>query len=75
MMEPKQPTVSAKPLSEMTPQERHERAIGVLKRLVADKHQAEEEMVENFHKDPAIQAAVAKLKEENERRGTPVVQL
>ena len=53
----------------------HERAVAIMKRLIADKRQAEKEMVENFHTDPLIQAAVAKLKEENERRGTPVVRL
>ena len=53
----------------------HERAVAFMKRLVADKRQAEKDIVENFHTDPLIQAAVAKLKEENERRGTPVIRL
>lgn len=53
----------------------HERAVAIMKRLVADKRQAEKDIVENFHTDPMIQAAVAKLKEENERRGTPVIRL
>lgn len=62
-------------LETMSEEARHERAVAIMKRLVADKRQAEEDMVRNFHTDPLIQAAVAKLKEENERRGTPIVQL
>ena len=62
--------------SQITPEQTaHERAVAIMKRLVADKRQAEQDMVDNFHTDPLIQAAVAKLKEENERRGTPIVQL
>lgn len=52
---------------------RHERAIAILKRLVADKRQAEKDMVENFHTDPLIQAAVAELKRRREERGTAAV--
>ncbi len=54
---------------------KHERAVAIMKRLIADKRQAEQDIVDNFHTDPLIQAAVAKLKAENERRGTPIVQL
>ncbi|QHW00778.1 hypothetical protein [Spirosoma endbachense] len=58
-----------------TAQTAHERAVAIIERLIADKRQAEKDIVENFHTDPMIQAAVAKLREENERRGTPIVQL
>lgn len=71
-METNQQTPIAQPTPELTA---HERAVAIMKRLVADKRQAEKDIVEKFHTDPLIQAAVAKLKEENERRGTPVVQL
>jgi hypothetical protein len=71
-MEPNQQSMA----SQITPEQTaHERAVSIMKRLVADKRQAEQDMVDNFHTDPLIQAAVAKLKEENERRGTPIVQL
>lgn len=53
-------------------QNRHERAWAILQRLIDDKRQAEKRIVENFHTDPLIQAAVTRLREENERRGTPV---
>ncbi len=53
----------------------HERAVAIIERLIADKRQAEKDIVDNFYTDPVIQAAVAKLKEENERRGTPVMRL
>ena len=55
-----------------TAQTRHERAWAILQRLIDDKRQAEKNIVDNFHTDPLIQAAVARLREENERRGTPV---
>ena len=55
-----------------TAQTRHERAWAILQRLIDDKRQAETNIVENFHTDPLIQAAVARLREENERRGTPI---
>ncbi|WP_460914061.1 hypothetical protein [Spirosoma areae] len=74
-MKTNQPPTAASIAPELTAQERHERAVAIMKRLVDDKRQAEKDMVENFRKDPLIQAAVAKLKEENERRGTPVVRL
>ena len=74
-METNQQPTAAQPHSEQTAHERHERAVAIMKRLIADKRQAEKEMVENFHTDPLIQAAIAKLKEENARRGTPVVRL
>ena len=57
------------------PQTAHEQAVAIMKRLIADKRQAEKDIVENFHTDPLIQTAVAKLKEENARRGTPVIRL
>lgn len=53
----------------------HERAVAIMKRLVADKRQAEKDIVDNFHTDPLIQAAVARLKESNERRGTPIIKI
>ena len=71
-METNQPPMPAQTTPEPTA---HERAVAIMKRLVADKRQAEKDIVENFHTDPLIQAAVAKLKEENERRGTPVIRL
>ena len=71
-METNQQSTSSQIAPEQTA---HERAVAIMKRLVADKRQAEQDMVDNFHTDPLIQAAVAKLKEENERRGTPIVQL
>ena len=58
-----------------TAQSRHERAVAIINRLLADKRQAEEDIVRNFHKDPKIQEAVAKLKKANEQRGTPIVRL
>jgi hypothetical protein len=71
-METNQQPTTAQTAPEIT---KHERAVAIMKRLVADKRQAEQDIVDNFHTDPLIQAAVAKLKEENERRGTPVIQL
>ena len=71
-METNQQSITSQITSEQTA---HERAVAIMKRLVADKRQAEQDMVDNFHTDPLIQAAVAKLKEENERRGTPIVRL
>ncbi|MVM39539.1 hypothetical protein GO730_21285 [Spirosoma sp. HMF3257] len=51
----------------------HERAVAIMKRLVADKRQAEKDIVENFHKDPLIQAAVAELKRRRDERGTAAI--
>ncbi len=51
----------------------HERAVAIMKRLIADKRQAEKDMVENFHTDPLIQAAVAELKRRREERGTAAI--
>lgn len=59
----------------VTTQIPHERAVAIMKRLIADKRQAEKDIVDNFHTDPLIQAAVARLREQNERRGTPIVPL
>lgn len=52
---------------------RHERAVAILERLIADKRQAEEEIVDNFHTDPLIQAAVAELKRRRDERGTAAI--
>ncbi|GAB4007791.1 hypothetical protein GCM10028808_12340 [Spirosoma migulaei] len=51
----------------------HERAVAIMKRLVADKQQAEKDIVENFHTDPLIQAAVAELKRRRDERGTAAI--
>jgi hypothetical protein len=59
----------------VTTQTPHERAVAIMQRLIDDKRQAEKDIVDNFHTDPLIQAAVARLREQNERRGTPVVPL
>jgi hypothetical protein len=69
-METNQPSTVA--LSNST-QSAHERAVAIMKRLVADKKQAEKDIVENFHKDPLIQAAVAELKRRREERGTAAI--
>lgn len=58
-----------------TTQTRHERAWAILHRLIDDKRQAEKRIVENFHTDPLIQAAVAELKRKREERGTARVPL
>jgi hypothetical protein len=51
----------------------HERAVAIIERLIADKRQAEKEIVENFHTDPMIQAAVAELKRRRDERGTVAI--
>ena len=58
-----------------TAQARHERAWAILQRLIDDKRQAEKNIVENFHTDPLIQAAVAELKRRREERGTARIQV
>lgn len=59
------------PTATQTSSERtaHERAVAIMKRLVADKRQAEKDIVENFHKD----AAVAELKRRRDERGTVAI--
>ncbi|GAB2520169.1 hypothetical protein [Spirosoma aerophilum] len=52
---------------------RHERAMAIFKRLIADKRQAEQDIVDNFHTDPLIQAAVAELKRRRDERGTAAI--
>lgn len=47
--------------------------MAILERLIADKRQAEEEIVDNFHTDPLIQAAVAELKRRRDERGTAAI--
>ncbi|WP_460958800.1 hypothetical protein [Spirosoma litoris] len=69
-METNQQTPIAQPTPELTA---HERAVAIMKRLVADKRQAEKDIVEKFHTDPLIQAAVAELKRRREERGTAVI--
>ena len=66
-MEPKQETE--------TKQTRSERAWTILHRLIADKREAERRIVEEFHTNPDKQAAVAKLRAENKRRGTRIIKL
>jgi hypothetical protein len=51
----------------------HQRAATILKRLIDDKRQAEQDIVDNFHTDPLIQAAVAELKRRREERGTAAI--
>lgn len=60
---------------ELTAEERHERLVAFLKRHMDEKRREEAEMAKAFKTDPAVQAAFAKLKQENEERGTPVVRL
>lgn len=63
------------PAPVLTPSElaRHERAWGIIRRLVDDKRQAEKDIVDNFHTDPLIQAAVAELKRRRDERGTAAI--
>ncbi|CAN5434297.1 hypothetical protein BH09BAC4_BH09BAC4_14830 [soil metagenome] len=69
-METNQQSITTQITSEQTA---HERAVAIMKRLVADKRQAEQDMVDNFHTDPLIQAAVAELKRRREERGTAAI--
>lgn len=55
--------------------ERHERAIAIIRRLLADKKAAEQEAIEDYKNNPAKQALVAELRRKNEERGTPIVRL
>lgn len=67
-METNQQPTAAQPHTEQTA---HERAVAIMKRLIADKRQAEKEMVENFHTDPLVQAAVTELR--RSERGTGAI--
>ncbi|MBO0934737.1 hypothetical protein [Fibrella aquatilis] len=60
---------------ELTAEERHERLVAFLKRHMDEKRRDEQETRERYKSDPAIREAFAKLKQENEERGTPVVRL
>ena len=69
-METNQPSPTAQPISTPTA---HERAVAIMKRLIDDKRQAEQDIVYNFHTDPLIQAAVAELKRRRDERGTSAI--
>lgn len=56
-------------------EERHERAIAVIKQMVANKKVAEREAIEDYKNNPAKQALVAELKRKNAERGTPISRL
>jgi hypothetical protein len=60
---------------ELTAEERHERLVAFLKRHMDEKRRDEQETQERYKSDPVVQEAFAKLKRENEERGTPVVRL
>lgn len=60
---------------QLTAEERHERLVSFLKRHMDEKRREEAEAAKSFKTDPAKQAAFAKLKRENEERGTPIVRL
>ena len=70
-METNQPTTTIQDSTER--QAAYERSLAIMKRLVADKKQAEKDIVENFHTDPLIQAAVAELKRRKNERGTAAI--
>ena len=55
--------------------ERHEQTVAIIRRMIANKKAAEQEAIEDYKNNPAKQALVAKLRRENEDRGTPVVRL
>jgi hypothetical protein len=47
--------------------------VAVAKKLLASKHQTQQEALIEFKTNPAIQQAVRQLIERNEQRGTPVI--
>ncbi|GAB2582973.1 hypothetical protein [Spirosoma areae] len=53
--------------------ERHERALAIVRQMVANKKAAEQEAIEDYKNNPAKQALVAELDRKNAERGTPVV--
>lgn len=54
---------------------RHQRAVAVVRQLIANKKNAEKEAIEAYKNNPAKQARVAELRRKNEERGTPIVRL
>lgn len=70
VMETNQPSTTVQQTPTLTA---HEQAVAIMKRLLADKRQAEKDIVDNFHTDPLIQAAVAELKRRRDERGTAVI--
>ncbi|QMW06450.1 hypothetical protein [Spirosoma foliorum] len=55
--------------------ERHERALAIVKQMVANKKEAEKQAIEDYKNNPAKQALVAELDRKNAERGTPIVRL
>jgi hypothetical protein len=60
---------------ELTAEERKEKVIALMKRLVADKRQTQKEMREGFKTNPEIQKVIKELEIRNNERGTPIVRL
>lgn len=54
---------------------RHQKAIDIVRQMLAGKKNAEKEAIENYKNNPAKQALVAELRRKNEERGTPIVRL
>ncbi len=55
--------------------ERHERALSIARRMMANKKAAEKEAIEEYQNSPAKQALVAELRRKNAERGTPIIRL
>jgi hypothetical protein len=60
---------------ELTAEERKEKVIALMKRLVADKRQTQKEMREGFKTNPEIQKVIKELEIRNNERGTPIIRL
>jgi hypothetical protein len=60
---------------ELMAEERKEKVIALMKRLVADKRQTQKEMREGFKTNPEIQKVIKELEIRNNERGTPIVRL
>lgn len=54
---------------------RHQKAIAIVRQMLANKKTAEKEAIEDYKNNPAKQALVAELRRKNEERGTPIVRL
>ena len=54
---------------------RHQKAIAIVRQMLANKKTAEKEAIEDYKNNPTKQALVAELRRKNEERGTPIVRL
>jgi hypothetical protein len=54
---------------------RHQKAIAIVRQMLANKKNAEKEAIEDYKNNPAKQALVAELRRKNEERGTPIIRL